>query len=217
MKSLSFVVLGAALSLFGAGCFDPLPQPTRSVQTPSTPQPLRGTATGTEVDLRVEALLGIQFPAEHAAVYKDSTAPKQEGALFYGQSYRLAEGTAAPDRLIGRLQILNLTDPYKNPRTLIDPMRMLLGCGGEDVKFGPSCEFGKQTTTTVNGLDIRSYPVSYYPRRLNNTEAFSTSTVYLVPVPQNDTAWLYVFPVDLENPAQQSRVSAWVQNLAPLR
>jgi hypothetical protein len=217
MNRTSFLALLVLVVALGAGCFDPLPSSNSSSQTPVTPQPLRGVSQDATPDLRVENVLGIQFPSDGASVYKDSSAPKQEGALFYGQSYRLIDGADASDALIGRIQILNLTDPYRNMRTLVDPMKSLLGCGGEDRKFGPSCEFGKVATTTVNGLAVLAYPVTYYPRRLNDTEAFTTATVYLVPVPQNNAAWLYVFPVDLENATKNSAVSEWVKNVAPLR
>jgi hypothetical protein len=211
--------LAIVLVLVGAGCSDPLPSNTRSVTSPATAQPLTQPEVTDSQDLQVDTLLGLQLPTEGLALLQDSSAVKQEGSMFYGQAYRLAPSLEQRDQLVGRVQILNLTDPFRNARTsLNDPMRLMLGCGAEDVNYGPACDFGKPVTSTMNGLTIGRYDITYYPSG-NDSRGGSvsvTSTVWLVPAPKNTSAWLYVYPTDLKTGQASSSIEAWIKSLAPL-
>ncbi|MFA5935648.1 MAG: hypothetical protein WC787_02240 [Patescibacteria group bacterium] len=218
MKYRSMPLALALVSLLGAGCFDPLPQTNQATKSSATSQPLSQPGE-TVANPRIDVLLGIQMPPDGPALYRDSSVPKQEGSLFYGQSYRLALNAVEIDTLVGRVQILNLTDPYRKPRTALnDPMRLLLGCGGVDVNYGPACDFGKPATTTLNGLNIGRYEVTYFPRGNSGKgdDASVTTTVWLVSIPQNSDAWLYVYPADLENPEQGVQLKRWLENVVPL-
>jgi hypothetical protein len=216
MKRISLGVACLSVAFLGAGCFDPLPQPARKVQSPALTQPLRPPTDDGVTNLRVDALLGIQFPTEGPGLFRESSVPKQEGILFYGPSYRLATNDAEGEHLIGRVQILNVTNPYRSPRAVLDEsLHILLGCGGTETKVGPACDFGGLATATINGLEMRSYPVTYYPRR-QNQDTFSTSTVWLVPVPTNEDAWFYIYPADLESADAARIVDDWVRSLVKI-
>lgn len=201
-----------AVALLGAGCLSSVPPSQKAASAP-TPTSTVPDAPKDRPLVRLDSLLGIRFPTQGRAVFEDSSVPKQEGALFYGSAYRITKSAEEYDRLFGRIQVLNLTDPYKGPRNLEEPMRVLLGCVGLDANFGPTCDFGAYATTSVDGLEVRTYPVAYFPHRQNDDETFVTTTVWLIPTPGNDQAWLYVYPARVKDAFLTPETAGWVGGL----
>lgn len=201
-----------ALALLGAGCFQSVPPTPKPVSAPA-PTSTDADASKDKPLVRLDSLLGIRFPDRGPAVFEDSSVPKQEGALFYGSAYRITKSAEEYDRLFGRIQVLNLTDPYKGLRNLEEPMRVLLGCVGLDANFGPTCDFGAYASTTVGELEVRAYPVAYFPHRQNDDETFVTTTVWLIPTPGNDQAWLYVYPARVKDAFLTPEAAGWVNGL----
>lgn len=207
----SLFVAGCCAVLFGQGCSDPVTS-IRTVPLPSVAQPLHQTADDTR--LRVESILGIVLPSTGVAVFRQSSIPKQEGPLFYGPAFRLTVNEKEYDRKLGDAFVLNITDPTREPqKTLREPLQRMLGCV-EDLKtYGPRCEIETAVSSTENGLRMNTYPIRYERPTREGTSLFVTSTAWLIQIPENERAWLYVLPKDLGDVTGTALLAEWVSGL----
>lgn len=212
MKTGNVAAIFVALVFFGQGCttsVSSLPPP--GIPTPHV-QPLRQTADNARP--QIEDILGIALPRGGVTAYPQSSVPKQEGALFYGSSFRLTLNAQEYDRLVGRALVLNVTDPNRDPlKVLRDPMRQQLGCVDDGKTYGTFCEIKAASSSTSNGLEVHAFPVQYRIRSGLTTTQSGTSTVWLVRVPKNDRAWMYVVPADFGDASSTRMLYDWISDL----
>lgn len=206
-----FGIVLVAIVFLGQGCLSTPKKPATLASPPA--QPLK-IVEANDGRMTTQEILGIRLPSEGVAAYKDTTAQKQDGVVYIGQSYRLALNATEYDRLVGRATILNVTDPFRDPiRTLTEPMWKMLGCVGSEKTYGLHCDLGKPTTSTVNGLSVQVFTVPFSRGTDKRAEAKGTSTVWLVELPANERAWLYVYPSDLQDTSARRPLSEWVERL----
>lgn len=207
----SLFVVAGVFALFGQGCTDPVTS-IRSVPLPTIAQPLHQPADDTR--LRVESILGILLPSNGVAAFRQSSIPKQEGALFYGPAFRLTVNEREYDRKVGDAFVLNITDPTRDPqKTLREPLQRMLGCVEDLTTYGPRCEIATAVSSTENGLRMNTYPIRYERPTREGTSSFVTSTAWLIQVPENERAWLYVLPKDLEDATGTALLAGWISGL----
>lgn len=212
MKQLRPLVFGVIGLIFvGQGCLS-APAAPKTVTAPP-PQPL-STEGEIAAPRPVQEILGIAVPATGVAVFSDVTAEKQDGAVFVGQSYRLTPSAKEADQPIGRATILNITDPTRDPqKALHDPMWNLLRCVGSETTYGLHCDLAKPVAGTVNGLSVQSYVVSFSRGTILRPESSGKTTVWLVQLPSNTRAWLYVYPIDLQDQTAKTQLESWIKAL----
>lgn len=197
------------LVFVGQGCFSS-PVAPKTVTAPP-PQPL-STAGETETIRPVQEILGIAVPASGVAAFADITAEKQDGAVFVGKSYKLTPSAKEMNQSIGRATILNITDPSRDPqKALHDPMWNLLRCVGSETTYGLHCDLAKPVASTVNGLSVQSYAVSFSRGTISRPESSGKITVWLIQLPTNARAWLYVYPIDLQDQDAKTLLESWVK------